>query len=132
MSSDDGSSFDDESLSNAEFISEDSANAMVWYNLPSYLTGTYKLGNTVRNQDVIENEVEVGNGSDSDDDVTEMNELQATMDEATISRMDDTIDVGPLDYVSCESEIPAGECVHFSHRQPQDDWVDPEPKAGTD
>ena len=132
MSSDNGSSSDDESLSDAESISEDSANAMARYNSPSYLTGTYKVGNKVRNQDVIENKVEVGNGGDSDDDVTEMNEPQAAMDEVTISRMEESINVGVLDDMGCESEIPAGKCVRFSHRQPPDYWVDPEPKAGTD
>ena len=97
MSSDNGSSSDDESLIDAESISEDSANDMVQYDLPSYLTGTYKAGNTVQNQDVIENEAEVGDGGDSDDDVSEMNELQAAMDEVTISRMESIIDVGLLD-----------------------------------
>ena len=97
MSFDNGSSSDDESLIDAESISEDGANDMVQYDLPSYLTGTYKAGNTVQNQDVIENEAEVGNGGDSDDDVSKMNELQAAMDEVTISRMESVIDVGVLD-----------------------------------
>ena len=132
MSSDDGSFTDDKNLIDSESNAEDNANDIVQYDLQYYLTGVYKAGDTVQNQDVIENETEVGNGDESDDDVPDMNELQAAMDEVTISRMDDTIDVGALDYIGCESETPAGECVRFFHRQPQDNWVNPEPKPGTD
>ena len=104
-------------------------------NLPSYLTGTFKLGDSVNNNDVEENDAEEGTGGDSDNEVSEMAELQEAMAEVALNRMEAEInDEGDeniiglcnvFDVVSDEDKVP------LERHKPPDDWVDPPPKPNT-
>ena len=104
-------------------------------NLPSYLTGTFKLGDSVNNNDVEENDAEEGNGGDSDNEVSEMAELQEAMAEVTLDRMEAEInDKGDENIIGSDSIFDVvydEDKVPLERHKPPDDWVDPHPRSNT-
>ena len=95
-----------------------------------------KLGDSLNNNDVEENDVEEGNGGDSDNEVSEMAELEEAMAEVALNRMEAEInDEGDEDIIGSDNVFDVvhdDDKVPLERHKPPDDWVDPPPKPNTD